>query len=131
MRKLILIACAAFMAACTPSTSTDEPNTNSNVSTNVTQPGNCGIASNTLADEKALFAAETAYNVPAHAYVTADATGKLPASVKAQVRPLLIQAYDGLKLARAAYAAADGCSLNSYSNLVVSLGDRAKALLPK
>lgn len=129
MRSLILIAVAAIgLSACQPTA--NEPNTNSNVAIATTGSG-CGIASNTLADEKVLFAAETAYNIPANAYVTFDATGKLPSDIKAKIRPLLIQAYNGLKLARAAYNAGDTCSLNSYANLVKTLGNQAQSLLPK
>ncbi len=125
MRSLILVAALALVA-CQPATTGEPPNTNSNITA---VDSGCGIASNTLADEKALFTAETAYNVPADAYVKLGAN--LPADKRAAVRKVLIQAYDALKLARAAYKAGDGCSLNSYVNLVNTLGTQAKTILPK
>jgi hypothetical protein len=126
MRNYILIAATIMgLAAFTPN---DSPAVNNHVAA---ETASCGITSNTLADEKALFTAETAYNIPADAYVRFDAAGQLPASVKATVRPLLIKAYDALKLARAAYNAGDGCSLKRYSDLAEALGNQAKAALPK
>lgn len=130
MRTLILVACAVFgLAACQPTPQDVVTNTNTTIAAQPTH--DCGLASNTIADEKALFVAETAYNVPAHAYVTLDATGKLPASVKTAVRPKLIQLYDYLKLARTAYNAGDGCSLKNYSDLAKALGDQVNGMLPK
>ena len=130
MRKLILILGAALaVAACQPTDSVSTGNTNVAVA-NTTDAG-CGVTSNTLVDEKLLFTAETAYNIPADAYVRAEATGKLPADIKATVRPLLIQAYEALKLARTAYKAGDGCSLKRYADLAVLLGSKAQLALPK
>lgn len=54
--------------------------------------------------DKALYATEAAYNVPAQAYATFDAKGQLPASVKATVRPLLIDAFKGIQVARCAHS---------------------------
>lgn len=126
MRSLILIAVASLgLAACQPQTT--EPVTNSNVA--VTAPaGDCGLASNTIYDEKALFAAETAYNIPANAYVNLG--DRLPADRKAQAKAALIQAYDYLKLARVAYGAGDGCTLKQYSDLAQAFGNRAKGFMP-
>jgi hypothetical protein len=133
MRALIILA-ALGLAACQPQAS--DPNYNVNTSTPVNDTAvapadDCGLASDTLVDEKALIAAETAYNLPAHAYVTFDATGNITPELKAKVRPLLIKSYDALKLARVAYNAGDGCSLKRYSDLAQAFGSQAKALLPK
>jgi hypothetical protein len=132
MRQLILICSAALaLTACQP-----QPTVNSNADTGaitnneVANVTNCGIAANTLADEKTLFAAETAYNVAANAYVNFDSQGKLPASLKAAVRPKLISAYGYLKLARGAYNASNGCQLNQYVELVKSLAGQARSLMP-
>jgi hypothetical protein len=128
MRSLIVIATVA-LAACSPNV---DPVSNSNVAAPVITPvaaNDCGLTRTTLLDERALFAAETAYNIPADAYVNLG--DKLPAATKLQAKTALIQAYDYLLLARKAYAAADGCSLKRYSDLAVALGDKAKALLPK
>lgn len=128
MRNILLI-CAAFgLAACQPQ---GDINTNSNVAvSNDAAASDCGIASDTIIDEKVLFAAETAYNIPAHAYVTLDAAGKLSPEIKTAVRPQLIKAYDYLKLARTAYSAGDGCSLKQYSNLAQAFANKAKSILP-
>lgn len=133
MKHLILIAAAALgLTACQPTAPvTSNGDTVTNQASAQPAANDCGLTKGTLLDEKALFAAETAYNVPAHAYVTFDGTGKLPANVKAVAKPLLVQAYDALKLARTAYAAGDGCSLKRYSDLAVALGNKAKGILPK
>ena len=126
MRSLILIAAAALaVAACKPQAA-DE---NYNVNSSVTAP-TCGIATNTLADEKTLFSAETAYNVAADAYVRLDATGKIPANIKAAVRPKMIDAYAALKVARQAYNLGQTCNLLTAVATVKQLSSDAKALLP-
>jgi hypothetical protein len=129
MRKLILGICALGLIACQPNVGTNDVATNSNTVVTNVEATNCGITHNTLSDEKALFVAETAYNVPADAYVRLSNT--LPANVKATVRPKLIQLYNYLKLARTAYNAGDGCSLKRYSELADALGKQVSSLLPK
>lgn len=95
-----------------------------------TGPASCGLAAGTLVDEKTLYGAETAYNVAAHAYVTADGTGKLPADLKARVKPMLVESYRVLGLARSAYRLGDVCDLNSYAASAKDIAERAKAFLP-
>jgi len=124
MRSLIIIVCMTFgLAACQPQ-STVNSNADAGAVITNTVSGDCGIASNTLADEKALFAAETAYNVPADAYVKLGS--QLSADKRAAARAALMKAYEYLKLARKAYAAADGCSLKEYSDLAQAFGNEAK-----
>lgn len=84
---------------------------------------------NTVLDERALWAAEAAYNVPAQAYVRADQDGTLPASVKATVQPLLIKAYAALKAARSAYAIGDAANFNAQIAAAKSLAAQAKAIV--
>lgn len=91
---------------------------------------NCGLAFGTLIDEKALYGAETAYNVPANAYVTLDSQGLLNTATKEQVRPLLIKSYGALKLARAAYKAGDACGFVASVRAVSNFASQAKATLP-
>lgn len=91
----------------------------------------CGLASGMVMDEKALYAVETAYNVPANAYVTFDAAGKIPPDLKAQVRPLLLKAYDALKVARGAYAVGNSCDFFTAVANVKYFANAAKALMPK
>lgn len=131
MRSLTLIVGLSVLglAACQPQPGV-ESNSNVTVSNSVAV-ADCGVASNTLADEKTLFAAETAYNVAANAYVNFDASGKLPADIKATVRPKLMSAYGYLKLARSAYNAANGCQLKQYTDLVSQLAGQARSLMPQ
>lgn len=132
LKTLFAVIAAVGLVACSPQAS--DPNYNVNatsaVENTISPQADCGLASDTVLDEKALFAAETAYNVPAHAYVTFDSKGQLPPELKAKVRPILISAYTYLKLARKAYNAGDGCSLKNYTDLAKGLGDQAKGLLP-
>jgi hypothetical protein len=132
MKKLAIVALACLALSACKEPTTDDPNiSNSNASVAVNDPTACGLASGTVVDEQTLHAAETAYNVPAHAYVTLDEAKQLPASVKATVKPLLEKAYAYLKLARTAYAAGDVCGLNGYAKAAEDLSEKAKALLPK
>ena len=88
------------------------------------------IAATTAVDDRAMFAVEAAYNVPAHAYVTADANGLLTPAVKAQAKPLLLQAYEALELARAAYQAGNAAGFEAQAAAVQDLANRANALIP-
>lgn len=90
----------------------------------------CGLASGTLVDEKALYGAEIAYNVPANAYVTLDTNGQLTIEIKSKVKPLLIGAYDALVVARSAYKLGDVCTFNAAVTNVKQLATSAKAFLP-
>lgn len=82
------------------------------------------------AAQKALYAAEAAYNVPAQAYVTLNRSGRLPPDVKAKAKPILQQAYSGLKLARQAAAAGDTVGVLFQAGEAQRLAAAAKALLP-
>lgn len=147
-----IIAAALALSACDSAGSLNPPVSNGSTPASPAEPGDrpltlpmpdgtaatavsgdptrCGLASGTLVDERALYAAETAYNVPANTYVTFDTAGKLPASVKAVARPALVKAYAALKLARSAYAAGDVCGLKAYAETATSFANNAKALLP-
>lgn len=89
------------------------------------------IAGATVFDEKALYAAEAAYNVPAHAYVTADANGLLTPALKARLKPLLFKAYDALHLARSAYMAGDARGFQAQAKAVAEFANQANALIPR
>lgn len=89
-----------------------------------------GLGNATGVDEQLLFAAETAYNVPAHAYVTADAAGQLSPAIKARVRPILIQAYARLQDARRLYALGNASDFSTAAREAIGLANSAKALLP-
>lgn len=81
-------------------------------------------------DEKALIAAETAYNVPAQAYVVANRRGLLSPQLKAAVKPKLQMAKSALDIARQAYAVGDADTLTDQVRAVQRLAGDAKALLP-
>lgn len=140
--KLIAALACLSLAACNP------PNAEVNNATNggggvpsegrpvqhlaaTGGPERCGLAAGTLVDERTLYSAETAYNVPAHAYVTADANGRLSPELKARVRPLLVNAYEHLKLARAAYRLGDVCNLANAVAGVRNFATQASAVIPR
>lgn len=108
------------------------------------------IGAGTKIDEQAMFAAEAAYNVPAQAYVVADANDKLTPAVKATVKPILVDAYGYLFIARCAYNfvnfgkfqplpvgkscpanATNAAAFNAAKASVASLSSKASSLLPK
>lgn len=126
LRFALAIGCLA-LAACTPS----NPVANNTVDPPPrAAPGN-SLAEATVMDEKALYAVEAAYNVPAHAYVTADGKGLLNSALKARVKPLLVQAYAALKTARAAYATGNARTFTEAKASVERLAAEASAILPK
>jgi hypothetical protein len=121
----LLLVAAMALSACTP-------NAPSSASTNAppaaTSSG--GVLSHTVADEKAMYAAEAAYNVAASAYISADTRGLLSASVKAAVKPKLQAAYAALKTLRDAYALGNTSNFSALYSNAVRLANDAKALLP-
>lgn len=89
------------------------------------------VANATAIDEKAMYAAEASYNVIAQIYVTSEARGKLTPELKAAIKPILVSAYDALKLARAAYAAGNAVDFLHQANTLKSLGSSIANLIPK
>lgn len=85
----------------------------------------------TAIDERALFAAEALYNVPAQAYVVADTNDQLSPELKARLRPLLQEAYRVLVAARAAYDAGNATGFESQVASLRSLTISIADLLPK
>lgn len=88
-------------------------------------------AEQTLIDEKAMYAAEAAYNLAAEAYITADAVGALAPDTKAKVKPIFAKAYEALKAARTAYSLSNAASFYEQTALVKQLANEAKALIPQ
>jgi hypothetical protein len=80
--------------------------------------------------QKSLYAAETAYNVPAHAYVTLLDAGSLPANIKAKAKPALQAAYQALKLARQAAAVGDSIAVMLHANAAIAQSAAASAAMP-
>ncbi len=86
----------------------------------------CEAADGTLVDEKVLYAANALYNVPAHAYVTANRNGKLSPGLKAVLKPKLLAMYRLLQAVKAAKGTVN-CDFNSMK----ALHAEVTALLPK
>lgn len=85
----------------------------------------------TALDEKALYAAEALYNVPAQAYVVADGNGQLSPELKTKLKPMLQDAYRVLLAARAAYAAGNATGFANQVNSLKNLGAAIVSLIPK
>ena len=83
------------------------------------------------ADEKAWYAAEAAYNVPAQAYLAANSHGLLTPALKATLKPKLQTAYLVVKAARTAYLACDAASLHDKITTLLQLKAEVLALVPK
>lgn len=82
----------------------------------------CTAAQGTLIDEKVVYAAEVLYNIPAHAYVTADQSGKFEQKLelKATLKALLIK-LDGLRRSISAAKGSVNCDFNSMKELQVQI----------
>ncbi len=89
------------------------------------------VANSTSLDEKALYAAEASYNVAATAYLEAVENGLITPAVKAQVKPMLVQAYEALKLVRTAYHAGNAANFSAQVAEVSRLTTAVRTLLPK
>ena len=85
----------------------------------------------TAIDEKALYAAEALYNVPAQAYVVADTNGQLSPELKATLKPMLTDAYKVLVAARAAYTAGNATGFASQVEALKNLSAAIVKLVPK
>lgn len=81
MKKLILVLTLTF-SACSPARIATSPV--------VLAPAACAVGSATLIDDKAAYAAEAFYNVPATAYKSAVQNGVMTPSIRAIVRPKLL-----------------------------------------
>lgn len=124
MRKLLFVAALALsLAAC--------DHTGPIVGNGVAPTPSGSASPVCAATADAMFAAEAAYNVPAHAYVTADAKGLLSVAVKAKVKPLLVTAYQALTKARLFYQAGNSVAFcNAKADVETSAKD-ASGLIPK
>lgn len=135
---LSLVACLA-LSACAPlaaisalgSLGHSEPPATAPTTPVAPVAASGGLGARTTLDEKALYAAEAAYNVPANAYVEANKRGLLSPELKARVKPLLVTAYARLKDARAAYRLGNASSFNEAIAAAKQLANSASALIPK
>ena len=118
MRTFLLAACASVsilgLSACG--------------STYVDYPG-LPNASQTIADEKALYIAEAAYAGLATVALEAVQSGALKGDRAGQVQVLNRQAYDALLLARSAQATADSRTYVEQTTRALDLIAQAQALI--
>lgn len=88
------------------------------------------IESASIVTEKAAYGAEALYNVPAHAYVTADGRGQIPATLKASLKPKLQSLYGLLLKAREAKAIGDKALFDSIVDQMKPLSAELSDLIP-
>lgn len=129
MKNLIAASLALVLSLAMAACGTTAPPL-PDVSTLPTAPVPSGATPISEVAQKALYAAEAAYNIPAQAYVTLNRQNALPADVKAKAKPLLLDAYQALRAARLAAAAGDSAGVLLESGTASKLAAAAKALLP-
>ena len=117
MKRIVTLLGALTLGACTANQVLQSAPIISNV---------CEAADGTLIDEKVLYAANALYNVPAHAYVTANRNGKLSPELKAALKPKLLTMYRLLQAVKAAKGTVN-CDYNSMK----ALHAEVTALLPR
>jgi hypothetical protein len=99
--------------------------------------GNAGVyvstppCSFTLADQKAMYAAEAAYNIPASAYLSANSRGLIKPELKVTLKAKLATMYDYLKGARAAYKICNRDSLMDYKRAIETYEAEISPLIPR
>jgi hypothetical protein len=81
-------------------------------------------------DEKVLHEAETAYNIPAAAYQSANTRGLITPSIKAVVKPKLQFMAKSLLLVRQAYKVGDGATFLDRVGALKTLSSEVSALIP-
>lgn len=111
MKRIMILLAAFSINACTANQVLESAPIIGNV---------CAAAQGTLVDEKVVFAAETIYNIPAQAYVSALNSGKITPELKAVLKPLLVK----LNAYRNAVKAAKGtvnCDFNAMKSLQVQI----------
>lgn len=88
------------------------------------------IVQNHVLDERALIAAETAYNIAGEAYLTAHRRNLIPVDIQPQARDLLVRSFDALLLARQAYAVGNATTFAEQVAIASRLAAEAKRLIP-
>lgn len=85
----------------------------------------------TVLDDKAMYAAEAVYNIPAAAYVSANSRGLISAPLKATLKPILVSMADMLKLCRTAYRLGDVKTFNERYAILMILRTQVMSRIPK
>lgn len=94
-------------------------------------PAPAAVLQGTTIDERAAYAAEALYNVPAQAYAVADGNGKLSPETKATLKPMLADAYKVLLAVRAARAAGNAEGFANQVEALKNLSAAITSLIPK
>lgn len=123
MKRLLILFTALSLGACT------QLRTASDVIAVVTSPAPLG--DRIVMDEKAAYAAEAFYNIPAQAYVSADQRGLIPVSLRIQLKTRLLRMADYLKLVRQAYAVGDATSFSQRYHELEALKAQIMPLIPR
>lgn len=88
------------------------------------------IGDRIVMDEKAAYAAEVLYNIPAQAYVSADTRGLITPALRATIRPKLIYMASLLDAVRSAYRVGDATSFAARYRELESLKRQVTPLIP-
>jgi predicted small secreted protein len=126
MRKILLLAACALampLAAC---------DTVGGIANSIPAVGQyTTVCANSTADEKALYAVEAAYNVPAGAYRSANSRGLITPTLKAQIKPKLQTLAKYVLGAREARKACNMVALGQYQEAAETLKAGVLPLIPR
>lgn len=116
MKRLMIAAAAALaLSACATTAPINAP---------------VPIAQSQVLDERALIAAESAYNVAGEAYLTAYRRNLLPADLQPRIRELLVDSFDAILLAREAYRLGNAATFTDQVAIASRLAGEAQRLIP-
>ena len=126
MKRLILLFAALSLTACGANSPIRTATDAIAIATSSTP-----IGDRIKMDEKAAYAAEALYNVPAFAYVSADQRGLVSPELRSVLRPKLITMATWLKLVRQAYAVGDATSFSQRYRELEALKAAITPLIPR
>lgn len=89
-----------------------------------------GVQSASVVTSKAMYGVEALYNVPAHAYVTADSRDQISPSLKATLKPKLQFLGTLLDKAREAKRIGNAVLFNSIRDQMKPLSAELSSLIP-
>lgn len=95
-----------------------------------TAVGTTPVGAGTVIDDRAMYAAEALYNVPAQAYVAGRTSGVITDAVRDVVRPKLLVMRQTLLAARAAYRIGDVSGFNARVEALRQLRSEVAVLIP-
>jgi hypothetical protein len=122
MRKLFLaLALVAALPACQTIHNVDQ----------AVALANQDVGDYTILDEKSWYYAEALYNVPAQAYLSADAHGLLHEPLKGQLKAKLQQANALRQAVYQAYKTGNAATFRAKIAELKALSDQVRNLIPK